>query len=156
MNSEVVFLNDGSFKLPYDLKELFVKGRAYTVMLKVGEGIAFLPHHQMGYTPEIPLKYDVVNEDGYLKIPTRMKQLFEEHNFIMTYSPYSSPGDDGVLLTNKPNASQPDFLWKRSDIILTLSPWEIPHRPQELVREDRKRDCQRPKFVIKRRSKTEE
>ena len=38
MNSEVVFLNDGSFKLPYDLKEFFVKGMAYTVMLKVGEG----------------------------------------------------------------------------------------------------------------------
>ena len=63
MNSEVVFLNDGSFKLPYDLKELFVKGMAYTVMLKVGDGIVFLPNRQMGYTVEIPLKYDVVDED---------------------------------------------------------------------------------------------
>lgn len=29
MNSEVVFSNDGSFKLPYGLKELFAKGMAY-------------------------------------------------------------------------------------------------------------------------------
>lgn len=154
MNSEVVFFNDGSFKLPYDLKEPF--GMAYTVMLKVGEGIVFLPYHQMGYTVEIPLKYDVVDEDGYLKIPTRMMKLFKEHNFTMICSTYSSRSNDGVLLTNKPYASQSNFMWKRSEIMVTLNPWKIPHRPQELVREDRKRDCQRPKFVIKRRSKTEE
>ena len=150
MNSEFVFSNDGSFKLPDDLKEPFVKGMAYTVMLKVGEGIVFLPNRHMGYTVEVPLKYDVVTKNGFLKIPTRMMQLFKKHNFTMICLPYSSRCNDGVLLTNKPYASKSDFLWKKSDIMVTLNPWEIPHRPLELVRKERKPDPQRPKLVTKR------
>lgn len=153
MKNEIVFKNDGSFELPKYFKELFVKGMSYSVMLKVGEGIVFLPLWQMGYTPEIPLKYDEVKEDGYLKIPTGMMQLFQKHNFTMICFPYNALGRDGVLITNKPNVSQPDFLWKRSDIIVTLSPWGIPHRPQKLFHEEIKRDYPNSKFVIKRRKK---
>ena len=156
MNSEVVFLKDGSFKLPYDLKELFAKGMAYTILLKVGEGIVFLPRWQMGYIPEIPLKYDEVKEDGYLRIPIRMMQLFQKYNFTMICSAYSSLGHNGVLLTDKPNFLRTKFLWKRSDVLGVFDPWEIPHRSMELVIEERKREGL-DKYVVKRRkTNTEE
>lgn len=157
MKNEIVFKNDGSFELPKELKELFIRGMSYTLMLKVGEGIVFLPCHQMGYTVEMPLKYDFISKDGCLKIPTRMMQLFRKHNFTMICFTYNSRSDNGVILTNKPIGSQMKFSWKRADIIRTLNPWEIPHRPQKLFYEDIRRDGKRlhPKFVVKRR-KTEE
>lgn len=150
MNLKVCFRKDGSFEIPSKMKIYFKKGTPYTLMLVEGKGLLFVQRHIMGYTVDIPLLYGIVEKDGFLKLPTAMIRQFQKYNLEMICNDY---GGYGVFVFDERIDNRCEFKWETRYLAMTLNPFEILHRPFELVVKNRKQ--RHPKFIVNRRNRNE-